>query len=401
MKIIYLHQYFCTPDKGGATRSYHIAKAMISSGHQVDMITTHNKNEYMVEKIEGIRVHFLPISYHNHYTSLRRIWSFIQFAFKSYKIAKNISADLVYATSTPLSVGWTALKLNAKKGIPYIFEVRDLWPEAPKALGVIQNKFLLRYLEILERKIYHRADNIIVLSPTMKTFIAKNIDESKICVVPNFSDNSFIPKKKIVPGFELNKKFKITYAGALGLVNDIAFLKKLIVLIDQKFGHSIQFTIMGSGKFAEEIKSLCQKTSNVSFLGFLPKEKVFKELLLSDASLTTFLPFEILESNSPNKFFDGLAMNNISLINFDGWIANLIETHHCGLRIDESNIENQLHDLLQNANEHLSMKQNAKHLALHFFDKDLLCAEIIGLLESNKKKHSKAKMIKTVRTKTA
>ena len=208
MRILYLHQYFKTPEDGGAIRSYHIAKAMVSKGHQVDLITAHNKKEYLIKRVEGIRVHYLPASYDNSFGKLKRIYSFIRFAYLALKLAKKIKAEICYATSTPLTIGWIALKLNKKLGLPYVFEVRDLWPEAPKQLGFIKSKSLFSILKKIEKRIYYRADKIIALSPGIQKGIEEIAPAQKVELIPNFSNNS-AAQKHIYNVFPL---YAITYS---------------------------------------------------------------------------------------------------------------------------------------------------------------------------------------------
>lgn len=387
MKIIYLHQYFKTPEQGGAVRSFHLAKAMVNAGHQVDMITSHNREEYMIEMIEGIRVHYLPVAYSNYFGFIKRLWSFFKFAFLSYRLAKKITTDVIYATSTPLTVGWTALRLNKKNATPYIFEVRDLWPLAPKELGIINNRLFIKIAERLERKIYLRADNVIALSPSMKTHIASIISSDKIKVIPNFSNNQ-LAKNHLKAEKKSSEKFRIAYAGAMGHVNDIPFLLKLIHLVDSKFSTQIELVFMGEGKFSDQIKTACEKSISANYLGFLPKQKVFDQLASTDANLTTFLPYQVLESNSPNKFFDGLAMQNIALINFGGWIEDLIQTHQIGYRLGKETLEDDLKTLLKNSTQHQAQKENAKLLATTLFDMNNSCFEIVDLIKHKKGKNN-------------
>ena len=152
MRIVYLHQYFRTPAQGGALRSYYIGQALVRAGHSVTVITAHNKPAYEVRTIDGLQVHYLPVSYQNHYSPLRRVLAFAQFMWRSYTVAaEQQNTDLVYATSTPLSVGVVALLLKKWKQTPYVFEVRDLWPEAPIQLGYIRNKWLIKMLRWLEK----------------------------------------------------------------------------------------------------------------------------------------------------------------------------------------------------------------------------------------------------------
>ncbi|HTF80228.1 MAG TPA: glycosyltransferase, partial [Cytophagales bacterium] len=141
MKVVYLHQYFKTPQEGGAVRSYYLAKSLVDDGNEVEMITAHNAKEYEFKVVDGIRVHYLPVYYHNRLGFVGRVISFLKFMYMAYhKVTSIRNVDLCYATSTPLSIGWVALRLKSKHNIPYYFEVRDLWPEAPVQMGVLTNR---------------------------------------------------------------------------------------------------------------------------------------------------------------------------------------------------------------------------------------------------------------------
>ena len=153
MKIIYIHQYFKSPKEGGAIRSYYLAKAFTEAGCKVEMITAHNSKYYLKKNIDGISVHYIPVFYDNSFGFYKRIYAFSKFLFLTLRYSGKIKADYCYATSTPLSVGIIALWLKFKHKIPYYFEVRDLWPEAPIALGFLKSPWLIKAARFLEKKI--------------------------------------------------------------------------------------------------------------------------------------------------------------------------------------------------------------------------------------------------------
>ena len=208
MKILYLHQYFTFPDRNGGTRSYDIAKSLIENGYQVEVITSSTcfdeyelPDEWSVIEKEGITVHILNTKYHQSYSVLRRSWSFLQFLiYASLKIL-NLKGDLVIATSTPLTIGIPALVNKWFRKVPFIFEVRDVWPEAVIAIGAIKNKFMQYLLFRLERLIYNNASVRVPLSRYMESSIGKRLradEETLICVIENISEvNRFsVPNKK-------------------------------------------------------------------------------------------------------------------------------------------------------------------------------------------------------------
>jgi len=112
MKILYIHQYFRTPDEGGAIRSYYLAKGLVEHGIEVELITSHNKPNSLITEIDGIKVHYLPVYYDNSQGFLQRTYAFFKFMRLARKKARQISdIDICYATSTPLTIGLSAIIL--------------------------------------------------------------------------------------------------------------------------------------------------------------------------------------------------------------------------------------------------------------------------------------------------
>src|SRR5690606_17101786 len=171
MNILYIHQYFKTPKEPGGTRSYWIAQELIKNGHQVTMITADpNASKQKREAIiDGIKVIYLQEAYSQHMSISTRLKSFLGFVWKSITEArKQKDIDLVIATSTPLTVGITALYMKLLKKIPFIFEVRDLWPEVPIQMGAFKSPLIVKPMRWFEKTIYKNAKHVIALSPGMQ-----------------------------------------------------------------------------------------------------------------------------------------------------------------------------------------------------------------------------------------
>jgi len=242
---------------GGSTRSYEIAKGLVKLGFKVTIVTSlrnnniTNKSEF--EKIEGYDVHWIKIPYNNNMNFFKRMFAFIQYAFRSAIIGLSIKSDIIYASSTPLTVVLPALICSKIKRLPMIFEVRDLWPNIPIAMGVLRNKFLISIAEFLEDLAYSNASHIIPLSIDMESFIIKKgVNKEKITVIPNASDVSFfqnesrkqynfrnflkIPKESIV----------VLYAGTFGNVNGCNYIIELALKLERN--SNIKFVLVGEGK---------------------------------------------------------------------------------------------------------------------------------------------------------
>ena len=137
MRIFYIHQYFRTPQEGGAIRSWHLAKALADNGHEVLVISSHNK-EAGIRYLGNVKVHYVKLAYDNTFSFGKRIIAFLSFFYKALRIiVSEKRPDLLFATSTPLTVGILAWVIKKFIGIPYFFEVRDLWPIVPENMGII------------------------------------------------------------------------------------------------------------------------------------------------------------------------------------------------------------------------------------------------------------------------
>ncbi|HEY8401776.1 MAG TPA: glycosyltransferase family 4 protein [Cytophagaceae bacterium] len=407
MKILYIHQYFLTPSEGGAIRSYYLAKSLVDNGHEVEMITSHNAQEYKVENVEGIKVHYLPVAYDNRFGFFRRIFSFLLFLLKAYNTAKKIEdVELCYATSTPLTIGLIALRLKRKHNIPYYFEVRDLWPEAPIQMGFIKNYFLKKFLYKMEETIYKNATLLVALSPGIRDGIERVVPDKLVYLIPNLSDCTFFKMeakdKALEEKFKVKDKFVISYFGAIGKVNNLESIIPVMIACQQK-NLPVEFLIAGKGAEADKIKALCEKAglNNTQFLGFLNKEGVSEVMNVTDAAYISFANKPILETNSPNKFFDALAAAKLCITNTKGWIKELVEQKECGFYYDNSSPQvflDKLTPFLEDKNKLFEFQKNARILAEQHFSREIQTQRFVKLFN---KEERLAPFISSVYTLTA
>ena len=342
MKVVILHQHFKIPQHGGAIRSYYLARALVEKGVNTVVITGHKEPGYRNENVEGIEVHYLPVPYDNRFGFNRRVYAFFQFVIKSVRFAaRHRDADRCYAISTPLTTGLAAMLIRRLYKLPYIFEVGDLWPDAPIEMGFIRNPFLKRMLHRMEKAIYRRAESIVALSPAIRDVIREKISGRTIHILPNMADTDFFRSEKKNPDleekFNVKGKFVVAYIGAMGVANGLHYILES-AQASQREGLPIYFLLCGDGAMLDELKKSAQKFSlqNLSFLPFRNRHGVGEILNVTDASFTSYLPVTILETGSPNKYFDGLAAGKLSVINFEGWIREEIESEGCGVYVNPS-----------------------------------------------------------------
>lgn len=389
MKILYLHQYFKTFEEGGPIRSHYIAKGMVDAGHEVEMITSHNQSTKLITEVDGIKVHYLPVFYDNKLSKLSRIFSFIKFIWMAYQECKQVKdVTICYATSTPLTIGLLALVLKKIHKIPFIFEVRDLWPLAPIQLGFIKNVFLKRTLFYLEQKLYKEAQKVIVLSKGSFEYVEKIIPSLRIILAPNLSDCDFYqlqPKTdELKNKYTINNHFVISYLGAIGKANHLDYLIEIAEYCQQELPE-ILFLIIGEGSEKERLIELGKELKNIRFLPYGNKEYIKEILTISDATYTSFLKIPVLENNSPNKFFDSLAAGKLTIVNTKGWLQEIVENNECGLYINPSYphlfVEN-MKLFVENNDKLVDYQENARKTALMYFDKKIILKRIVNSLNN-------------------
>lgn len=392
MRIIYVHQYFVRPEEGGAIRSYHLAKGMVEAGHEVVMVSSHNKKCYEQVIVDGIEVHYLPVEYSHHFTFWARIRAFMLFVWQAKKLLKKLALpDLFYITSTPLTTGLLGLWISKKWDIPYVFEVRDLWPEAPIQVGVIRNKLLQKWLYSLERKIYQGSAHLIALSPGIETYLHRQLPQKQLTLISNFSDcDYFVQETPALPALaevmEIWKSYevKIAYTGAIGEVNAV---EELLVLAEAAANQGLHwgFLIMGDGKRLAMLQTAAKELPQVHFLPHGPKQEVREVLREADFAFVSFSQEPILQTNSPNKFFDALASSTAILINHKGWIRDLVIEEAAGMEVllgeDPEKLKEQVSLIKNSLNKLPEMKANARKLALGRFSKAAALSRVLGVLE--------------------
>jgi len=290
--------------------------------------------------------------------------------------------DLAFATSTPLTVGIIALWLKWTKKMPYIFEVRDLWPEAPIQLKIIKSKLLIAVAKKLEKTIYKHAKSIIALSPGIKVGILNSYQNAHVHTVPNMSDIDFFNDRKMVSN--KSNGMVIGYFGAFGMANNMSFVLEIASECRKK-KLAILFKIVGEGSQKQDFECRVKKMnlSNIKIYTHKNRHEIKNLMKEVDACITTFANIPVLETNSPNKFFDGLAAGKICIVNTKGWLKDLVEEYNCGFYIDPTipqDFPNIIKSYITNYELLLSQQQNSIKLAREKFDKNELVKKVCDLV---------------------
>jgi glycosyltransferase involved in cell wall biosynthesis len=403
VKVLYIHQYFVTPEMSGGTRSYEMARRLAARGHEVHLITSDRSIDaqpgWRVEHVENFVVHWYGVPYSNAMSFGRRIWSFLSFAAAASIQGYRVGGDLVFATSTPLTIAVPGVIAKWGSRAPMVFEVRDLWPDLPVAVGALRNPLAVWMARKLERWAYRNSDAVIALSPGMAEGVAAaGYPPGKISVVPNSCDlDLFGVGARLGEDFRsrrpwLGKRPLIVYGGTLGHINDVSYLVR-VAASAAEIDDSIAFMVVGQGVDARRIIDLAGQVGvwqkNFFYEESIPKQEM--PALLSAATICTslFAPIPQMEANSANKFFDALAAGRPVAINYGGWQAALLEDHDAGVVLDRDPREaaSQLASLVADEQRLGVLGRNARGLAEERFARDALAHELVEVLVSVRARH--------------
>lgn len=353
MHILLIHQAFAALDEAGGTRHIELAHSLVQKGHQVTIISS--PVSYLSGKVRSgkmrwvekeqpepgiviLRTYTYPAL---HRSFFHRVLSFFSFMFSSFWVGLGIpNVTLVWGTSPPIFQGITAWLLARLKGVPFLFEVRDLWPAFAIAVGVLRNPLLIWLSQWLERFLYRRADRVMVNSPGFIDHVTKR-GARRVELVPNGADpamfNPISRGEAFRAQYGLNNHFVAMYAGAHGLSNDLGvILDAAEELMDQP---DISLVLVGDGKEKPHLQEQAVRRglTNLIFAPAVTKKNMAEVLAAADACIAILKPLELYKTTYPNKVFDYMAAGRPVVLAIDGVIRDVVETAHAGLPIQPGN----------------------------------------------------------------
>lgn len=352
MHILLIHQAFVAMDEAGGTRHYELAQHLAERGHRVTIIAS--QVSYLTGKAEPA-----PVEKHagpaNRVTILRaytykalhrsfvhRVFSFLSFMFSSFWLGLRVKqVDLVWGTSPPIFQGATAWGLARLKRVPFLFEVRDLWPAFAIDVGVLRNPILIRASLWLESFLYRHADRLVVNSPGFIEHVTRR-GAKQVELVPNGADAAMFDPYASGAGFredyDLQGKFVAIYAGAHGMSNDLGVLLQAArELLDTP---QIVIALIGDGKEKPALMQQADemKVKNVRFIPPMPKARMAQALAAADACIAILKPIPMYATVYPNKVFDYMAAGRPVILAIDGVIRQVVEAAEAGMFVQPGEV---------------------------------------------------------------
>lgn len=401
MKILYYHQHFSTPAGSTGNRSYAMARRLLARGHEVTMVCgssaigqsglkgpfTKGRREGLVD---GIFVIELELPYSNRDGFAKRTLTFLKFAWQSSWIALRRDADLVFATTTPLTAGIPGIFARWLRRKPFVFEVRDLWPELPKAMGVIRNPIVLWAMAVLEWVSYRSAHRLIGLSPGIVKGIARHgVPDGRIAMIPNGCDLDIFAAtaEPWRPEGIAEEDMMAVFTGAHGIANGLDAVLDASAELKRRGRSDIKLVLIGDGKLKPELEARAEAEglSNVVFHAPVPKAKLAGLMASADIGMQILANVPAFYyGTSPNKFFDYIASGLPVLNNYPGWLAGIVTSANCGYAVPPDDPEAFADALIHAADnrEYLArMGERGQELARKEFDRDELADQFCLWLE--------------------
>ena len=404
MHILYFHQHFSTPRGATGIRSYEMARRLVHHGHQVTMVCGSYgagetglegpfENGRRIGTIDDIRVIEFDVAYSNSTGFARRAWLFAAFALGGVKLALTERYDRVFATTTPLTAGIPGILARWLRGKTFVFEVRDLWPELPRAMGVIRNPVVLGLMSVLEWTSYRSAHRCIALSPGIAEGIARlGVSEDRIARIPNGCDLAIFAGKGAGPWRPERVKdsdLMAVFTGTHGIANDLDAVLNAAAVLKARGRADVRLVLIGDGRLKPRLmeRALSEGLDNVVFHDPVDKARLSGLMAAADVGLQCLANVPAFYyGTSPNKFFDYIAAGLPVLNNYPGWLAGMIAEQDCGFAVAPDD-PGAFADALERAADDRSalrrMGENASRLAREQFDRSNLADQWVEWVTGN------------------
>lgn len=393
MHILIIHQAFAAINEPGGTRHHELARHLVQRGHRVTIIAspvsyltgTTSKGEETLE--EGIRIIRAYVYTAHNKSFVHRVFAFISFMVSSFFAGLRVrDVDLIWGTSPPIFQAVTALLLARIKRIPFLLEIRDLWPAFAIAVGVLTNKPLIAASQWLERVLYRNADRVMVNSPGFIDHV-KDLGAKRVALIPNGADvRMFDPVREADAQSGANSTkspYRVLYAGAHGMSNDLGVVLDAAKIIEEE---NIEIVLLGDGKEKANLQARAKELTlkNVTFLPSVPKAEMAAALADCDACLAILKPIEMYKTTYPNKVFDYMAASKPVVLAIDGVVRDVVDAAECGVFAqpgDPQALANAVLILAKDPARSHEMGLAGRAYIEKNFDRTALAEELVEILE--------------------
>jgi glycosyltransferase involved in cell wall biosynthesis len=397
LHVAVFSQYHTSPDCPATSRHYTLL-GELAKHHRVTLLTTPAwRSQQLTHEFAwvppGVELREAAIPYENKMGPARRALAFAQYAGWAWGAGRRLQAkpDVVWGISTPLTAAWAAARVARYWGVPWVFEVQDLWPSFPVAMGAVPIALARRQLFALEKRLYTSAAHIVPLSPDMSAYVAGlGVMPGKITTLLNGTDLDLAARATptavaaLRQAEGLGSQRVVLYAGTFGRANDmptvVAAAEALVTAEPDA-----AFIFLGHGYYAPLVAAAAARwPGRIRLVGGQPRHAVFTWFALAEVAVVSFLGLPVLDANSPAKLYDALAVGTPIVVTNQGWTKALVEQHGCGWYAPAGQpaaLAAQLHAVLADPRAAAEAGARGQALAAHEFDRRQLATQMQRILE--------------------
>lgn len=395
MHIAVFSQYHTNPDCPATSRHYSLL-AHLAKTHRVTLITTRTWESQRLTRAfpwlpAGVEMRAATVPYHNRMGAARRVLAFGHYAAYALREGLRIARpDVIWGISTPLTAAWAASQVARLRGVPWVFEVQDLWPSFPVAMGAVPNRWVQKGLFALESRLYDTARHILPLSPDMSRYVTDlGVEAAKITTVLNGTDLDLAAGATATATERLREeqglagRRVVLYAGTFGRANAIPTLVAAAELLAAQQPDTT-WLFMGHGFYEPLIRAAAARCAAIRLVPPQPRHAVFTWFRLAAVSVVSFLDLPVLDANSPAKLYDSLAVGTPVIVTNQGWTKQLVEEQTCGWYVpaeDAAGLAAKLAYLLNQPQLLRQAGDNGKRLARAQFDRSVIAGVVQQVLE--------------------
>jgi len=399
INILFLSDNFTPEVNAPATRTLEHCREWVNQGVDVTVITCvpnfprgkvfdgYQNKLYQTEYIDGIKIIRVWSYMSANSGFIRRTLDYISYAFMAFCVGLFQKHDIVVATSPQFFTTWAGWGISKIKRKPWVFELRDIWPESIKAVGEIKSGKIYDYLEQIELALYKNSSKVIAVTNAFKSnLISRGIDAQKIEVISNGSNMEFFSAREkditLLSELKLENKFIVGYLGTHGLAHGLDFIIRSIHKITDK---DIHFLFIGDGASKNKIITLAEDLhlTNITFLDPISKDKMPQYLSIVDVSLAPLKRSDTFKTVVPSKIFEASAMQKPTLLGVEGQAQEIIEQYGAGLCYipeDENDFIDKVIELKKNRSLYIACQQGCVKLAKDF-DRQVLANKMLKILQ--------------------
>lgn len=398
-KLLVINQFASTPkySTGAGERMFFLSKHLLKAGWNTEVIsgsfnhlflkTPKTKGQFTTEIYEHVIYVWVKLRKYSATSSFGRIWAFFEFLFKLflYPIKKSKLPDIVLVSSMSIFPSIYAIYLKRRYKIPFILEVRDIWPLTPIELGGYSPKHpFIKLLSFIENLAYKNADYIISVLPQFDKYLAeKGFSDKQFKWIPNGISEDIIHNKNNLNSNIKNGSLKIVYAGAIGTANA---LDTLIQASKKVNDIDVHFYIYGDGHERQFLEKATKSQSNISFLGKVMKDEIITVLKEFDLAYIGWRKKNLYKYGiSANKYNDYM-LAELPILSASGLSNDPVLKAECGVMVEADEVDAIVNAILlfykMSAIERKSLGSNGRKYVLQNQTYEILSSKYISVLES-------------------